>query len=132
MVAVHGGAGTTTVAAHLAGAWTRWGPHRVVLLDLAGGLAQRLDLPPGVRTWTDLAALDEPDDTALAEALSQPLPDLWALPLTGPVDGGQAEPAPDPALVRAVVAAGRRVWRVVVVDLPPDSRPARGRRTGSG
>jgi hypothetical protein len=45
------------MAAHLAGAWTRWGPHRVVLLDLAGGLAQRLDLPPGVRTWTDLAAL---------------------------------------------------------------------------
>ncbi len=121
---VHGGAGATTVAAHLAGAWARWGPSPVGLLDLAGGLAHRLDLAPGVRTWTDLAGLaDEPDDQALAGALTQPSPDLWVLPLTGLVDGGRAEPAPDPALVRAVLAAGRRVWRVVVVDLPPAAGP---------
>jgi pilus assembly protein CpaE len=121
---VHGGAGATTVAAHLAGAWARWGPSPVGLLDLAGGLAQRLDLAPGVRTWTDLAGLvDEPDDQVLAGALTQPSPDLWVLPLTGLVDGGRAEPAPDPALVRAVLAAGRRVWRVVVVDLPAATGP---------
>jgi hypothetical protein len=99
------------------------GPHPVVLLDLAGGLAQRLDLPPACEPWTDLADLVDQHDAALAEALSQPSPDLWALPLTGLVDSGQAEQAPDPALVRAVVAAGRRVWQVVVVDLP--RRPAR-------
>src|SRR6266542_5633100 len=59
----HGGAGATTVAAHLAGAWARWGPGPVGVVDLAGGLAQRLDLPPGVRTWTDLAELvGQPDD----------------------------------------------------------------------
>jgi hypothetical protein len=94
------------------------------LLDLAGGLAHRLDLAPGVRTWTDLAGLaDEPDDQVLAGTLTQPSPDLWVLPLTGLADGGRAEPAPDPALVRAVLAAGRRLWQVVVVDLPPAAGP---------
>src|SRR6266704_4151615 len=43
--------------------------------------------------------------------------------MTGLVDGGRAEPAPDPALVRASVAAGRRAWRVLVVDLPPAAGP---------
>ena len=31
---VQGGAGTTTVAIHLAAAWARWGPTPVLLLDL--------------------------------------------------------------------------------------------------
>src|SRR6266542_864355 len=87
----HGGAGTTTVSAHLAGAWARWGPRPVGLLDLAG-------------------------------ALAQPWPGLWVLPLAGLVDG-RAEPAPHPTLVRAVVAAGRRIWQVVVADLPPAAGP---------
>jgi Flp pilus assembly CpaE family ATPase len=47
---VQGGAGTTTVATHLAAAWSRWGPSPVLLLDLAGGLAFRLDLG-AVVTW---------------------------------------------------------------------------------
>lgn len=126
MVAVrgaHGGAGATTVAAHLAGAWARWGPGRVGLLGLAGGLAYRLDLAPGVRTWTDLASpARELDGRALAETLAQPRPGLWVLPLAGPVDG-RAEPAPDPDLVRAALAAGRRAWQVVVADLPPAAGP---------
>jgi Flp pilus assembly CpaE family ATPase len=121
---VHGGAGATTVAVHLAGAWARWGPGPVGLLDVAGGLAQRLDLPAGVRTWTDLAGLgDRRDGAALVGALAEPWPGLWVLPRLGLVDGGQAEPAPDAALVRAVVAAGRRAWRVVVADLPPAGGP---------
>ncbi len=76
-----------------------------------------------MRTWTDLADLVDQHDAALAEALSQPSPDLWALPLTGLVDGGQAEQAPDPALVRAVVAAGRRVWQVVIGRPAPSAGP---------
>jgi cellulose biosynthesis protein BcsQ len=47
---VQGGAGTTTIATHLAGAWSRWGPSPVLLLDLSGGLAFRLDLG-AVATW---------------------------------------------------------------------------------
>ena len=120
----HDGAGTTTVAAHLAGAWARWGPLPVGLVDLAGGLAQRLDLAPGIRTWIDLAGLaDQPDDHALLEAFTQPYPGLWVLPLAGLLDGGRPEPAPDPALVRAVVAAGRRAFQVLVADLPPTAGP---------
>jgi Flp pilus assembly CpaE family ATPase len=51
---VQGGAGTTTVAVHLAAAWARWGPAPVLLLDLAGGLAFRLDLV-AAPTWSTLA-----------------------------------------------------------------------------
>ena len=50
---VQGGAGTTTVAIHLAAAWARWGPTPVLLLDLAGGLAFRLDLGTAP-TWSTL------------------------------------------------------------------------------
>ena len=50
---VQGGAGTTTVAVHLAGSWARWGPSPVLLLDLAGGLAFRLDLS-AAPTWSTL------------------------------------------------------------------------------
>ena len=120
---VHGGAGTTTVAAHLAGAWARWGPGPVGLVDLAGGLARRLDLAPGVRIWTDLTAVaGRPDADLLWQmltvGLAEPWPGLHVLPLAGLVDGSP-EPAPDPALVEAVLGAGRLAWRLVVVDLPP-------------
>jgi cellulose biosynthesis protein BcsQ len=50
---VQGGAGTTTIATHLAAAWSRWGPGPVLLLDLAGGLAFRLDLG-AVPSWSSL------------------------------------------------------------------------------
>ena len=53
---VQGGAGTTTVAVHLAAAWARWGPTPVLLMDLAGGLAFRLDLG-AVPTWANLVPL---------------------------------------------------------------------------
>src|SRR6266545_7469050 len=99
----HGDASTTTLAAHLAGAWARWGPGPVGLVDLADGLAHRLDLAPGIRTWTDLADLaDQPDDQVLVEAFTQPWAGLWVLPLVGLADRGRPEPAPDPALVREV------------------------------
>jgi cellulose biosynthesis protein BcsQ len=52
---VQGGAGTTTVAVHLAAAWARWGPAPVLLLDLAGGIAFRLDLS-SAPTWSSLLA----------------------------------------------------------------------------
>jgi cellulose biosynthesis protein BcsQ len=50
---VQGGAGTTTIATHLAAAWARWGPGPVLLLDLSGGLAFRLDLG-AVASWSSL------------------------------------------------------------------------------
>jgi cellulose biosynthesis protein BcsQ len=50
---IQGGAGTTTLAVHLAAAWARWGPTPVLLVDLAGGLAFRLDLG-AVPTWSSL------------------------------------------------------------------------------
>jgi hypothetical protein len=76
-----------------------------------------------VRTWTDLAPLaGRPDADRLRQALTgvlaEPWPGLHVLPLAGLVDG-YPEPAPDPALVEAVLGAGRLAWRVVVVDLPP-------------
>jgi Flp pilus assembly CpaE family ATPase len=61
---VQGGAGTTTVAAHLAAAWARWGPAPVLLLDLAGGLAFRLDLV-AAPTWSTLVP---PDGLSMAAA----------------------------------------------------------------
>jgi Flp pilus assembly CpaE family ATPase len=61
---VQGGAGTTTVAVHLAAAWARWGPAPVLLLDLAGGLAFRLDLV-AAPTWSTLVP---PDGLSMAAA----------------------------------------------------------------
>ena len=61
---VQGGAGTTTVAVHLAAAWARWGPAPVLLLDLAGGLAFRLDLV-AAPTWSTLIP---PTGMAMADA----------------------------------------------------------------
>jgi pilus assembly protein CpaE len=115
---VHGGAGATTLATHLAGAWSRWGPRPVLLADLSGGLAFRLDLPPGVRTWSSLvptaAALD---GLTLFQALNEPMPGLSVLPLIGLADG-LPEPLPDPWVVETVVEAARSGYRLVVIDLP--------------
>jgi hypothetical protein len=75
---VQGGAGTTTLAAHLAGAWARWGPAPALLADLAGGLAFRLDLVAGAWTWADVAeAATNLDGRSLANALSQPAARRW-------------------------------------------------------
>lgn len=115
---VHGGAGATTLAAHLAGAWSRWGPRPVLLVDLSGGLAFRLDLAPGVRTWSALApTATSLDGMALFHALSQPMQGLSVLPLTGLADG-VPEPVPDPWVVDAVLEAARSAYPVTVVDLP--------------
>jgi Flp pilus assembly CpaE family ATPase len=115
---VHGGAGATTLAAHLAGAWSRWGPRPVLLVDLSGGLAFRLDLAPGVRTWSALATTATSlDGMALFHALSQPMQGLSVLPLTGLADG-VPEPVPDPWVVDAVLEAARSAYPVTVVDLP--------------
>jgi cellulose biosynthesis protein BcsQ len=67
---VQGGAGTTTVAVHLAAAWSRWGPAPVLLLDLAGGLAFRLDLgaAPTWSTLTPPAAVDPSSRSILVDA----------------------------------------------------------------
>jgi hypothetical protein len=81
---IQGGAGTTTVASHLAAAWSRWGPSPVLLLDLCGGLAFRLDLG-AVPSWSTLfpaaghlATRDEnwadPDDLEPAVPLGQRTP----------------------------------------------------------
>jgi ActR/RegA family two-component response regulator len=71
---VLGGAGATTLAVHLAGAWARWGPAPVLAVDLAGGLAFRLDLVVGAWTWVDVAEVATGlDGPSLLHALSQPL-----------------------------------------------------------
>ena len=115
---VHGGAGATTVATHLAGAWARWGPQPVLLADLSGGLAFRLDLAPGVRTWSSLAPTAASlDGMTLFRALNEPMPGLSVLPLIGLADGFP-EPLPDPWVVDAVLDAARSRYRLVVVDLP--------------
>jgi Flp pilus assembly CpaE family ATPase len=115
---VHGGAGATTLAAHLASAWSRWGPAPVLLADLSGGLAFRLDLAPGVRTWSSLAPTAAAlDGLTLSQALNEPMPGLSVLPLIGLADGFP-EPLPDPWVVDAVVEAARSTYRLVVIDLP--------------
>lgn len=115
---VHGGAGATTLATHLAGAWSRWGPRPVLLADLSGGLAFRLDLAPGIRTWSSLAPTATAlDGLTLSQALNEPMPGLSVLPLIGLADGFP-EPLPDPWVVDAVVEAARTSYRLVVIDLP--------------
>jgi hypothetical protein len=79
---VQGGAGTTTVAVHLAAAWARWGPTPVLLLDLAGGLAFRLDLV-ATPSWSTLVppsgpALADPDPAGETLAGSADLDGLVA------------------------------------------------------
>ena len=115
----HGGAGATTVAAHLAAAWARHGPRPVLLADLAGGLGFRLDLDEHARTWAALAPLAaELDGPTLVDTLSKPTPGLTVLPLPGLADGAP-EPLPEPWVVQAVLEAARSVYSVVVTDLPP-------------
>jgi len=86
---VQGGAGTTTVATHLAAAWARWGPTPVLLLDLAGGLAFRLDLGT-VPTWSTLTPVAGP-----AMDPSDGGPGSVSAPPVGAVDpfvGAESEP----------------------------------------
>jgi pilus assembly protein CpaE len=117
---VQGGAGTTTVAVHLAAAWARWGPAPVLLLDLAGGLAFRLDLG-AAPTWSTLAS---PTDVGgLARVLAEPWAGLSVLPLGGLADGAP-DPPPEPAVVQHVLEVARSSFRVVVVDLPATDGPA--------
>jgi pilus assembly protein CpaE len=128
---VQGGAGTTTLAVHLAAAWARWGPAPVLLLDLSGGLAFRLDLgaaptwtslvpapgndgAPGLSTWAQAGDLDP---AALVGTLAEPWAGLSVLPLAGLPDGA-AEPPPDPRVVQTVLEVARTTYRVVVADLP--------------
>jgi pilus assembly protein CpaE len=133
---VQGGAGTTTVAVHLAAAWARWGPAPVLLLDLAGGLAFRLDLV-AVPTWSTLVppagralAADALDPTVpdaldagtLLETLAQPWAGLSVLPLAGPADGAP-DPPPEPSVIQSVLEVARTAYRVVVVDLPATGGP---------
>lgn len=147
---VQGGAGTTTVAVHLAAAWARWGPAPVLLLDLSGGLAFRLDLV-AAPTWSTLVPPDglsmaagspaagsldpEPsnaqpphtglDAGTLMDTLAQPWAGLSVLPLAGPADGAP-EPSPEPWVVQHVLEVSRTAYRVIVVDLPAaDGPPAR-------
>jgi cellulose biosynthesis protein BcsQ len=82
---VQGGAGTTTVAAHLAAAWSRWGPSPVLLVDLSGGLAFRLDLG-AVPTWSSLLPPSDLTATTMGSgAYGGYLDDLEpGVPLTAP------------------------------------------------
>jgi pilus assembly protein CpaE len=125
---VQGGAGTTTVAIHLAAAWARWGPAPVLLLDLGGGLAFRLDLG-AAPTWsslappTGMAGTDGLDAAALMGTLAEPWAALSVLPLAGLPDGAP-DPAPEPWVVENVLDVARSSYRVVVVDLPATGGPA--------
>ena len=137
---VQGGAGATTVAVHLAAAWSRWGPAPVLLLDLAGGLAFRLDLG-AAPTWSTLtpatgppAAVDPSsrsflvdagglDAGTLAGALAEPWAGLSVLPLAGLADGAP-DPPPEPVAVQQVLEVARSTFRVIVVDLPATDGPA--------
>jgi cellulose biosynthesis protein BcsQ len=110
---VQGGAGATTLAIHLAAAWARWGPAPVLLVDLAGGLAFRLDLgtaatwssvvPPTAATvpaadmsrrWTDGSS---PEATAAQEASAAGgLEGQWSD--GSPLGAGAAQGLPAPGL----------------------------------
>jgi hypothetical protein len=116
---VQGGAGTTTLASHLAGAWARWGSGPVLLADLAGGLGFRLDLSPTTPTWTSLTPLAGLlESGALARTVATPWPGLSVIPLPGLPDGAP-EPRPTVELLRDVVAAARRTFHTIVLDVPP-------------
>ena len=117
---VQGGVGTTTLAAHLAGAWARWGPAPVLLADLAGGLGVRLDLEPDALGWSAAAVIATgPGEALPADVLSQPWPGLSVLPLQDGDAAAGGEPPPEPRAVQAVLTAARRTFQVVVVDLAP-------------
>jgi cellulose biosynthesis protein BcsQ len=120
---VHGGAGTTTLAVHLAAAWARWGSAPVLLADLAGGLAFRLDLG-AVPSWSTLAppASAALDAAGLAAVVAEPWTGLAVLPLPGLADGAP-EPPPEPWAVQQVLEAARSAYRLVVCDLPAADGP---------
>jgi pilus assembly protein CpaE len=119
---VQGGAGTTTLAVHLAAAWARWGPAPVLLLDLAGGLGFRLDLG-AAPTWASLLASGTSTDVgALVGTVAEPLAGLSVLPLAGMVDGAP-DPPPEPWVVQGVLDAARATYRLVVADLPATDGP---------
>jgi cellulose biosynthesis protein BcsQ len=109
---VQGGAGTTTVAVHLAAAWARWGPTPVLLMDLAGGLAFRLDLG-AVPTWANLVPLvgtpvvdEDPFDTLAYEPPIR-AGDRWEGPAAEPlVRLGDAPSAPAGGPLDAATLAG--------------------------
>jgi pilus assembly protein CpaE len=119
---VQGGAGTTTVAVHLAASWARWGPAPVLLIDLAGGIAFRLDLSPAAPTWSSLLPDRGLDAAALLGTLAEPWAGLSVLPLSGLVDG-VCDPPPDPLAVQGVLEAATASFGVVVVDLPATDGP---------
>jgi pilus assembly protein CpaE len=120
---VQGGAGTTTLAIHLAAAWARWGPAPALLLDLAGGLAFRLDLG-AAPTWStdDLSMAAGLDADTLVGSLAEPWAGLSVLPLAGLADG-VPDPSPEPPAVRSVLEVAASSYRVVVVDLPAADGP---------
>jgi secretion/DNA translocation related CpaE-like protein len=116
-----GGVGATTFACALALTAAQQGPAMLLDLDPLGpGVARvvGLDGTDGA-TWEQLGgSLGRLGSRALRDAL----PRRHGLGvLTWP--GGPAM-TPDPALVREVVAAGRRGHRVVVADLPRHLDPA--------
>ena len=129
---VQGGVGATTVAVHLAAAWARWGPAPVLLIDLSGGLAFRLDLG-ATPTWSSLFPASGTalggngsgglDPAALVGTLAEPWAGLSVLPLAGLPDGA-AEPPPEPPVVQSLLEVARTTYRVVVVDLPATGGPA--------
>lgn len=121
---VQGGAGTTTVAVHLAAAWARWGSAPVLLVDLAGGLGFRLDLG-GAPSWSALvpAAGTSVDGASLAATVAEPWTGLAVLPLAGLADG-TPEPTPEPWVVQELLEAARSAYRLVVCDLPAADGPA--------
>ncbi len=93
------------LAAHLAGAWSRFGPAPILLADLAGGLGYRLDISPAAPTWSDLAPASsfQPCDLEVATAvglsgltatsgLHAPQPDNGAMPFHAPAPPTETEP----------------------------------------
>src|SRR4029450_8469270 len=139
---VQGGAGATTVAVHLGAAWSRWGPAPVLLLDLAGGLAFRLDLG-AAPTWSTLtpatgppAAVDPSSRSFLVDAgawTRARLPVRW--PDRGPrrpfqpiVPGGRrGRDAPTLAGALAEPWAGLSVLPLAgLADGAPDPPPGPG------
>jgi Flp pilus assembly CpaE family ATPase len=122
VMGVQGGAGATTLACHLAGTWAGYGPGPVLLADLAGGLAFRLDLDPGGPGWDVAAALTQgPEPSLTADVFAEPWPGLSVLPLP---DRADDKFVPDPATIGAVLGAAASAFGVVVVDLPARGGPA--------
>jgi cellulose biosynthesis protein BcsQ len=127
---VQGGAGTTTVAVHLAAAWARWGPAPVLLVDLAGGLAFRLDLG-AVTTWSTLVPAAGPGRPA--SGLPASSQDGAGLP--DPTTGGPVRVVEPPGgtvlgsvgVVDPLDAGGGRAPAPVAFDPTGEPPPAAGR-----